>query len=435
MIALVLGVAVALALGAALVRACGGAVATAEGIAASLGLGLGASTVLGFFVLAAAGGASRAGLWLELAAALVLAVGLWRRSAAPRSVRLPGSARTRLLAGLVALAFVAWAALIFFRHVERAPHGGWDAVAIWNVRARFLVQAEDWTRALETARGHPDYPLLVPLAVARGWLALGRESLAVPQGLAALFLLATAGLLGAAVARRRGAALGVAALGAYLAAPAVLFESAQLLADVPLGFFLLFTAVAVADGRWAAAGLGAALAAWCKNEGLLVFALGALALLCSERRAWRSFAVGAAPVLAALLLFKLAYAPDNNLVEGQGWQASWARLTDVSRPIIVVQVMAHYAWRTAGVFLAVVPIAVLAIGMRRPSRPELTATGLLLAMVGGYALVYVLTPNDLVRHLDTSCVRLWLQLTPTALFVALGTWTRPPAEAPLPETA
>src|SRR5262249_33646473 len=46
--------------------------------------------------------------------------------------------------------------------VERAPHGDWDATAIWNSHSRFLYRdGPGWQTHIQSTL-HPDYPLLVP---------------------------------------------------------------------------------------------------------------------------------------------------------------------------------------------------------------------------------------------------------------------------------
>ena len=74
---------------------------------------------------------------------------------------------------------------VFAWVISRRQRGGWDAWAIWNLRAHFLYRdsAVAWRDAFtETLDwSHPDYPLLVPAFVARGWKSLGRESTCCPN--------------------------------------------------------------------------------------------------------------------------------------------------------------------------------------------------------------------------------------------------------------
>jgi hypothetical protein len=326
-----------------------------------------------------------------------------------------------------------------------APHGDWDASAIWNLRARFLYRGgEDWTDAFSPSIPwtHPDYPLLVPASVARGWRYTGGETTLVPRLVAGLFLAANVGLLMAALALLRCPAQGWLGGLALLATPSFLAEGTAQYADVPLAFFFLASAALfeALDRRaappWplaALAGLAAALAAWTKNEGLLFLvataAVRGLAAL-RVRPGWQplavevsAFAAGALPVLAVLANFKLRLAPANDLVAGQGAEATLSRLADLSR----------YGW-TAGAFLGQVGmigpgmVIVLAVYARLLGRaPQSTAswTGhsrtLLAIMLAGYFVVYLTTPNDLPTHLGTSLGRLLVQLWPLtllALFLA-----------------
>ena len=84
----------------------------------------------------------------------------------------------------------------------------------------------------------------------------------------------------------------------------------------------------------------AALAAWTKNEGSLfliatVIAHIVIAMRSGQyRRALRQsavFGLGLLPVSALLVYFKLPLAPDNDLLAGQGWEATWHRLISFKR--------------------------------------------------------------------------------------------------------
>ena len=94
-----------------------------------------------------------------------------------------------VLAGALGLALLAGMS-IFVTQTELSPHGGWDGVAIWNLRARFLYRAGDaWRNGFtETLSwSHPDYPLLLPAFIARTWKVSGAESQSIPIALAAFF--------------------------------------------------------------------------------------------------------------------------------------------------------------------------------------------------------------------------------------------------------
>ena len=325
-------------------------------------------------------------------------------------------------------------ALCWFRD---HPHGWWDAWAIWNLKARFLASpGPEWQRAFSPliAWSHPDYPLLLPLDVARLWLYAGELDPRLPAGLSLAFAaLSVAGLV-AAVGRERGPLLGALAGLALLATPVFLELSAYQTADLPLAFFLLMAlgSVAPAWGRergsarpWLALGLAAGAAAWTKNEGLLMGLAVAAGLAAAALRAGRPDArpgwllAGLAPPLAALVAFELTWAGPRDLWAGQQWSDWASRAGDPERHRLILAYAAATLWSASGGW----PLALLALlsalaGLRSDPtrRPELVAIAVALAgIAAGYYAVYLLTPRDLAWHLETSARRLWLQLWPSAL--------------------
>ena len=72
---------------------------------------------------------------------------------------------------LARAAFVAVLALVLAAQAieyARAPHGQWDAWAIWNQKARFLLRGgpEDWRGMLSIAWANAGHPMLVSASVA-----------------------------------------------------------------------------------------------------------------------------------------------------------------------------------------------------------------------------------------------------------------------------
>jgi hypothetical protein len=115
------------------------------------------------------------------------------------------------LTGILAV-MLAVSAYGFVAFVSRNPHGSWDAWAIWNLHARFLISPY-WRELFTSALGwtHPDYPLLLPGFIARVWSTLGEHDLATPAIVAFLFTFGTIGLLGGAVATLKGRTQGLLA--------------------------------------------------------------------------------------------------------------------------------------------------------------------------------------------------------------------------------
>ena len=341
-------------------------------------------------------------------AAAALALASVRRAAGGSPSRLDPAARLdlreRLALGMLLLGSVAAIGFVFATS-RWHPWGEWDAWAIWNLRARFLVRAPGaWElfRTPELEWSQMDYPLLLPGAVARAWFVAG-ESDVVPSLLAAGFAvcgaLAAFGLAGAGA---RTVPASVAAL-AVLASPPYLAVSGYRVADVPLAALLASSlgllAVGARDGVRGPvllAGVAAGLAAWTKNEGLLmVAALGTSLLL--RPRLLAPFIAGAAPVLLLVALFKLSIAGPSYLVQGATGSALLERALDATRHAAVARgYLARFLAISAVPLLPVA--ALLAAGLRLGRPPAWAALALALVVAGDYA-VYLATPRELAWQL------------------------------------
>jgi hypothetical protein len=413
-------------------------------LATGLGLGL---TSCSYWLWGAFLGPEHASLTItELLsfAALLALFALWRRSdrslplheVSPATL-LPLKWR-RLLWGGFGLV-LAGAVIGFALWSWRTPHGNWDAWNIWNMRARFLYREEaGWTSAFspKQPRSHPDYPLLVPAAIARCWYYAGREDTVAPRVIAGLFTFATVGLLVGTVRLLRGHTQALLAGLVLLGTGSFVALGAAQYADVPLSFFFLAATVLFAVNDASApdrlrlvflAGLTTGLAAWTKNEGWLFLVVTVLTrvLLAVRSRTWApiqselpAFALGLLPALAAVVCFKIGWAPPNDLVAGQGGETTLARLVDPARHL---KILAAYGKYVSGIGWGVVYLLVVyrfLIGRRTPSETRHGTAHpifVLLLMIAGYYGVYLLTPQDLAFHLDSSLDRLLMQLWPTAL--------------------
>jgi hypothetical protein len=336
------------------------------------------------------------------------------------------------------------------------PLGFWDAFAIWNLKARFfsLESGAHWLRAFsETISwSHTDYPLMLPLSVARLWTYAAAPDQAIPALLAALFALLLGALLFGAVDSERGRTMGFLAALALLATPALMGQVAWQLADIPMSFFLVSAlALVVASRRngktgfrWLVlAGVLAGAAAWTKNEGLLFALAIGLGLVVADfvesvrrvpgsheaanehgiievaRRA-ALFVIGLALPLGFLLVMKLAVGGENDLATDVSAD-SFGRIFEWARH---EQILVSFA-RTL-LILAEAPLLVMILGLclwtliwkrtgeRIRIMPGVIALGFQLA---GYYFVYLVTERDLAWHLDTSNLRLFVQLWPSVLLL------------------
>ena len=325
-----------------------------------------------------------------------------------------------------------------------APHGQWDAWAAWNHKARFLFRGGDeWTAVLAIDWANPGHPLLVPTAVARLWAYAGAELTIVPAMLGLLCGAAiVAVVMGALDVRHTRAWIA----GSVLLAPVTFIQQvASQQADVPFAFFMVSTLIMLRPdgitswpeahdgrGRLLLAGTLASLAAWTKNEGVLLVVAAALfaawiAIRGGRPRRMAWFVVGAAPVLLTLVWFKLAVAPvpPPYLSEAQTFATLAELLFGPERHAIVDALMWQRVSAWGGPLAAgVLPLGLVAVALVAVTRAGRSARAVLAAvgfMLVSYYVVYLLTPLDVEFLVSTTFDRLIVQIWPSLVLAAFLT--------------
>jgi len=408
------------------------------------GLGLGLASLLSFAGLLLAGPSPAFSYVAELGLCVLLGTLLVvRRGPSLRGFfkRQPAQRREIdrvFLAGFAIILAPAIASMVLAS--LRLPHGHWDAWAIWNLHARFLYRGgAAWTNLFSLQFSHPDYPLLLPALVARGWMYAGSETQAAPAMLSILYTLLAAGLLAVGLAHLRGTAHGATA-GAILAGtPFVVAQAAGQLADTPLAFYILATLVCLllADASPAGrrgftilAGVAAGCAAWTKHEGfafLLLLILTIVAVRWWTRQPRLALGqvgavlAGALPFACAWLYLKMRLAPPNSIAS----MLTFAHVTTMLlRPARYIQIARAFAgtifhfgdWPIAIVPLLALAAPLLGLSLKKEHRAGFGIAVVLLGlMLAVYAGVYLVTLPDVVWHLQSSLERLLLQLWPSAL--------------------
>jgi hypothetical protein len=348
--------------------------------------------------------------------------------------------------GLVAALFTnasAW--LLRFRD---EPLGFWDAFAIWNLKARFFFfeAGEHWQRAFSDviSWSHTDYPLLLPLNVARLWVYDGSPNAATAVVLSIFFTLLAMGLVFGAIASTKGRPTAFLACFALLATPQLMAQSVWQVADIPVAMFLagsLALVLAAAQRPIGSApllfvaGLSAGAAAWTKNEGLL-FALAILISIpltgAKNERKQRltnavQFAKGLALPFILVLSMKLGLGGESDLAADFSL-ASLGRIFEGARHLMIIESFFRTMIMLTGAPLLVTLIALcfwLGFDRRSGNSGWIAVGGLALALqFAGYYFIYLITDRDLAWHLGTSNLRLFVQLWPSALLL-LFTGLRP----------
>ena len=396
---------------------------------AQLGFRLCAATLLGLGLSSAAWSAgllsfgSSGGASDLLLAALGIATLLATRARGltlQSERREPAPIELRVFPALAAL----FVAALFLEHSVRYPDGGWDATAIWNVRARALARAPgrlDLVFAPELPHG--DYPLLVPGLIAHAWRALGETTPVAAVLLHGLFAALAVATPAFAVAHRRGEAMGLMAALLLLGTPCLLTFSWSQVADVPLAAFIVLAAALVNERSFILAGLAAGLGAWTKNEGALALAALAIATFSiAGPRQVAKLVLGSLPPLLLLASFKLKFAPVNDLAKATSAAGlrsrflEWPRYWTVARAIF----SRPFRFEDWGLSLPAAVLGALAPLRRGSALPEAKVPAVTCALLAAFfAAVYVATPRPLDWHLATSLDRLLFQLWPSALYALL----------------
>jgi hypothetical protein len=403
-------------------------------------IGPGLASVL-FFVVAVAGAAGRGGALAAVALVLAVGAGVWWKftpaveAAPPASKGFPWAWALWICVG-VGLVFL----VMDFQTASSAnPSGEWDAMSIWNLRARYVASGgELWHRALSSEIGgnlggaqHPGYPLFLSGFLATAWSAEGAFDQVVPISVSLVFAMGALILLGASVACRKSVALGLLAWSVLLASEVFASQAAVQYSDLLQGFAFLATVVLldVAADReeprlWIAVGLAAGLACWIKNEGI-PFTIAALAVAAwkSPKRGWVWIALGAAPGLVALAALKLmAQGREGVFPEtvgeavqkiagaGRWWQAALGfgkAVYDAGNP-----------WTHPVVLLVVLAMALGWVPAAERRARWWLWIPVAVTAAAEYGL-YLVTTADLDWHISTSVSRLVAQLWPSLIWLVL----------------
>ncbi len=403
-------------------------------------LGLGLTSLLYFGWLVIVGQPSRWYFVVETALGSILLLGAWRRWR-----RVPEAARGRpegrpawLVIGAVgSIGLLAFGMIGYTLAIN--PHGAYDAWTIWNAHARFLFRGgAEWRHVFSPfAATHADYPYLVPATVARLWTAAGAEVLLAPALLALLGVTITTGLLAGGVMLVADPTRAFLAVAALLGTSHYLYAGSSMLADVPVSACYLATLVCLALGSqrpheatawFGCAGLCAGLATWTKNEGWLF--IGVVGVVWSGitwrderwsamRRSILPFALGAAPIVLYGLVFKQTLAPQSDLANNLSVASMVAKLTDPGRYGTIVSVYGRtFLTYGRGISVVLLVYSVL-VGIDWPAEQRrIRSVALLttLGLLGGYTVIYLLTPHDIAWHLGSSLDRLVVQVWPSLLF-------------------
>ena len=318
------------------------------------------------------------------------------------------------------------------------PQGHWDALSIWNLRARFLsagggLASRAWSPLLTST--HPEYPLLTSSFIARCWVYGRSTTVAIPMVTAYFFLLAmiSTATAGIAVFRASGV-LGLLFGLTLIGTPSLMHEVATQGADFPVACYFLAAVTLLLLDRPALAGLMAGFAAWTKDEGVLFFAVLLVTTIGFRRRKIARLVTGALPVATLVFAFKML--KGSAYVSGRGAPEIVDRILDPGRYGMILGALGkQFVRMVPWLYHPIVPALLLVVVLRleRQKRQDLCYSGTISALLLlGYCAIYVITPYDLAWQLRTSLSRLFVQFWPTLLLAVFVGLRRPEEYAQRP---
>jgi hypothetical protein len=284
----------------------------------------------------------------------------------------------------------------------------WDFWAIWGLKARVFFEHRgiDW-RFLEhpyNAFAHPDYPPLLPLHFAHVTLLGGEWSERWLGILTTLFgaalLLVVRDLFEEELQRPVVAALATLAV----ASPAFSMIG---VGDGPMIAFGTAALLTIRRGSLAAGGVLLGLAAFAKNEGIVLVIAAALALRNARAilRLWP-----AAAIAAPWLILRAVHSLPTDIVSGALSERLARNLTELPGALAATLPDQPLLWLAIAITLAVF------VRDLRSERFVLVAVSLQLL---AYLAAYAVTPYDVHWHVRSSWPRLLPHLAVPLAFVAL----------------
>lgn len=325
--------------------------------------------------------------------------------------------------------------LIFLLRSYLHPYGGWDTWAIWNLHAKYLFTGgKEWTKVFSPylVGSHQDYPWLLPSLVAYGWQLTGSDTAFIPIGIGFFYSIATILLLYTFLwdfTSKKNAHIGVIA---FLSNLFLVTSASSQQADIIFGFYCLCAMTIwlisllkekMNKNLFYLLGLQVGFALFTKNEGYLLFlVIGGLIFIKNNLEIKKkaeligSYFLGSVPFLLINNYVNLQFHLSNYLFNAKTIEIISKNLLNLSRYIFVLEkFILSLFW--FDMYLLNIPLVIfLLLFFKNRTAIRHTQIYILLPiflMLSGYFMIYIITPINLVWHIEHSLNRLLIQLWPS----------------------
>jgi len=368
-------------------------------------------------------------VWAILIGMSAVSLGLWKLIPAYPEFELTATRSERVWTAV--LLIIGLAIIIYKAYSVEEKAGHWDAWWFWNMRANYLARPEHWRLAFSGNQygtpftvpvAHSDYPPFLPLITGFCWRLLSMQPAVLPFVWSMLALLLIPAVLFIELFPRNKV-VAITALFFFTTQDYIIKLGTSQTADVWIALFLLLACISyhafnVTRDKACILFLGAALGCclWAKNEGVLLtgvfmaFTIPAII----RQRCLNKFIQGIAVPLLALVFFKMALAPPNDIIAAQD-ESIWVKISDLSR----YRDVRRLTWDMVELYFPALPYLLAGyfiFCILEKKRPDRTIWIVLLGFMA-YLSVYIVTPHNIGWHINTSVDRLVFHLFPALLWI------------------
>ena len=340
-----------------------------------------------------------------------------------------------ILLTLSALPVIYLLGYLTFIFALRCPYGEWDAWAVWNMKARFLIlSGTSWQNLFYLHPfTQPDYPPLLPFMHVWLWTLTKTMFHYVPLAIGIIFTLSCGGLLFFGLSRYIKSHLALLAMGLLICLPHFIDGGTSQYADVILAYFLLASLISLVravrendQGFFVLTGVFLGLMAFTKNEGMLISALiGMITIFYfiaegtpNKAKNIKMLFRGIALTFPAIIIFKLFLAPPNKDILLQNLNPSSPFFNLEGCYMIVSSMLKqfihpnwHYIW-------VIVGIAIVLDSRRYWYKEIKILTLFFIVFIVAVFFVYLTTTNfSLMWRLSRTLSRILFYLYPSILFL------------------
>ena len=289
--------------------------------------------------------------------------------------------------------------------------GGWDAWAIWNLHAEFLIYGNSWENLFSNkiAWTHPDYPLMLSSLIGMLWKSVGYAVPVIPSVDAYVVLLCIPFSVYGALKLKGLEILGVLFFILLAMDFHFISRAASQYSDTLLSLFILLTIILFSIYKETnynlvyILGFISGTSGWIKNEGILFFLVFSFYFIKDIKKMHRKvigrYLIGAIIPLISIIAFKIFYAPPNDLIQGQS-SIAINKLFEIDRYFITMRFLI-YTLLSKYIILDILIVTLIVLKFTKHKVYLSTSFKILFTLLSGYIAIYILTPHDLNWHLTS----------------------------------